>query len=157
VLRSLAAAFVLGTVLVLSIDALLHLALSAIRDDALAAPWWVNARVVERSVWIVAALLSWWAAPWFAASMSHAPHAPSPMTRQAAHRIVGAAMIAVPMLWFLASLIAFAAHVTLRGEWGVEGARLLQPYVYSEAVLANAPWLLAGATLIVLARHLPGD
>jgi len=165
-LRQLAGAFVLGTVLVLAIDSLLHLALAAIRDDTAAAPWWVNARVVERSVWVVAAMLTWWTVPWLAASVAatlertSAPDPvdpPPPLSRQAAHRIVGASMIVVPILWFFATLIAFAVNVTLRGHWAADGARLLEPYVYSEAVLSNAPWLLAGATLIGLARHLPID
>jgi hypothetical protein len=166
VLRSLALAFVLGTMLVLAIAALLHLALSAIRGDAMAAPWWVNARVLERSVWVIAALLAWWVAPWLGSSeLALKPASPAlsaddaskPLSRQAANRFVGVAMIVVPVLWFFATLIAFAVHVTLRGEWRSEGARLLGPYLYSEAVLTNAPWLLAGATLVVLARHLSGD
>jgi hypothetical protein len=166
VLRSLALAFVLGTVLVLAIDTLLHLALSAIRGDAMAAPWWVNAQVLERSVWVITALLVWWVAPWLglavpmlkpASSALSADDVSKPLSRRDANRFVGGAMIVVPVLWFFATLIAFALRVTVRGEWRGEGARLLAPYVYSEAVLTNAPWLLAGATLMVLARHLPGD
>jgi hypothetical protein len=166
VLRSLALAFVSGTMLVLTIDALLHLALSAIRDDVMAAPWWVNARLLERGVWVIAALLVWWVAPWLglavpmpkpASSLRSEDNVSTPVSRQDANRLVGVAMIVVPVLWFFATLIAFAVHVTVRGAWRAEGARLLGPDVYSEAVLTNAPWLLAGATLVVLARHLPGD
>jgi len=112
---------------------------------------------------VIAALLAWLVAPRLGASVavlepaSSADDASKPLSRQDANRFVGVAMIAVPVLWFFATLIAFAVHVTLRGEWRGEGARLLAPYVYSEAVLTNAPWLLAGATLMVLGRHPPAD
>ena len=155
-LRRLTGAMVLGTLLVLVIDSLLHLALGLVRDDPMDAPWWINARIAERSAWVIAALLTWWAAPMLA-SVSNLRDAAPPLRREHASRIVGTWMIAIPILWFAASWVVFAVRATLQGAWKTEAARLLEPYVYSTVVLTNAPWLLAGATLMVLARHLPSD
>lgn len=57
--RNPALALVIGTVMALLVDAALQIALAAVQSpgvDSLA-PWWVIGRVVERSVWVAAALL----------------------------------------------------------------------------------------------------
>lgn len=140
----------------MAIDSLLHLALSIVRDRATDAPWWVGAQILERAVWVVAAALLWCAAPVVAPTVS--PLALSrPLRLDVANQLVGRSMIVLPLVWVAATLIVFAARVTFAGSWRTDAARFLEPYYYSDLVLANAPWMLAGAALTVLARHLSND
>lgn len=155
-MRTLALALVCGTALVLAIDALLHLALGLVRDAGTGASGWVNARVLDRVVALVAALLLWWAAPHLGPSVGLTA-TPSRLGLDDACRLVGRGLLVVPLIWWAATVIVFALRVTVVGDWRLDAARFLHPYYYSELVLANAPWMLAGATLIVLARHLASD
>ncbi|MBA3271373.1 MAG: hypothetical protein H0T71_12770 [Acidobacteria bacterium] len=156
-LRTLAKAVLLGTVLVFGVDVLLHIALETVRGDAFAAPRWVNAHVAQRSVGVVAALLLWSIAPSLASALPQPTDQVRLLSPAAASHFVGVAMMVLPVVWFGATWIVFAARVTVQKEWTLEGRRFLEPYFYSDVVLAHAPWLLAGAAMIGLASHLRRD
>ena len=142
-LRPVATALVIGTTLVFAVDMLLHAGLGAIRGENMPAPW------PTRLAWIIAAALFWLTAPML-------PSSPLPHLRlNAASRITGGVMIVAPVLWLLATFVVVAVHTSLQGDWAASGRRFIEPYLYSDIVLTNTPWLLAGATLLVLARHLP--
>jgi hypothetical protein len=150
VVQTVAAIFVVGSLLVLVVDAALHLALAAVRVGETGLPWWVNAHVVERSVWVVMALLLWLGSRGLGAG------AGTPgVSRAAAARLVGGAMIAVPIAWFTATVVVLAVRITARASWPVDGRIFLEPYYYSNAILTHAPWMLAGVVLVAASRHLP--
>lgn len=147
---ALARAFLAGTVLVLLADSVLHLALAAVRVSDVAAPWWVNARVVERSAWVVMASLLWLAVRGGMLGDGQAVT----WSREAAFRLVGACMIAVPIAWTLATIVVTLVRTALASARDGGLAIFLEPYFYSDLVLRNAPWLLAGAVLLTVSRHL---
>jgi hypothetical protein len=127
-IRDYAAAFVAATVAALVVDAALQLALDAVAVSAYgSAPWWITAHLAERGRWVMFAALLWWLAPHLVP-----PAALTPVTETAgardeaeAWRQVGIAVIAVPLLWVVATL-----------------------------VVDYAPWPLAGVTVLGLRRHL---
>ena len=145
-LRAIATTLVLGAVLVLAVDALLHIALGALRGHDMVAPWG------ERVVWIVAAALFWVAAPLL-------PF-PARLPRLGLHDAsggVGTLMIVSAIIWLLATLVVLTLRIALQGDWAADSPRFLDPSFYSQIVLTYAPWLIAGATLRLLARHLPNE
>jgi hypothetical protein len=146
--QTLATTFLIATLLVLVIDVALSLALAAVRVGASGLPWWVDARLVERSAWVVMALLVWMASR----VMTDATAAAMP--RSTAARLTGRTMIVVPAAWVLATAIVLAVRLTWRGTWPVEGRIFVEPYYYSTIVLTYGPWMLAGAVLIAASRHL---
>ena len=153
-IRRIAAAGVFGAVLVMFCDAALQLSLSAIQTDGYrAVPW--AARVIKGSVWIVAATLVWLASGVLAARLTEAPALESTagIAPHAALRLVGLGLIAAPMVWQVATWTVWAVTVTLTDNWSSEGRVLLEPSYYSNLILTNAPWILAGIMLLAVSRH----
>jgi hypothetical protein len=146
VVQALTAAFLVATLLVLAIDALLHLSLSAVRIGDGGPSWWEAGRLAERAAWVVMALL-------LRTGTRLTPVAAPAMSRAQGLQLVGGAMVIVPLAWALSTLVIFAIRMTWRGTWPIEGRVLVEPYYYSTLVLTNAPWMLAGAVLLVAARH----
>lgn len=67
------------------------------------APWWIVGRVMERSVWVVAALLRWLATPALSRIVSDLLPHDHHLGRQAAFRVVGRIMIGAPLVWLAAT------------------------------------------------------
>jgi hypothetical protein len=155
-IRRIALAAFLGAALLMVCDAALQLSLAAVQVEAYSGTsWWVTARVLERSVWLVAAALLWPAARPLARRLQddRAIQAAPPMTSRMALRVVGTLMIALPILWLGATLMVFAVKTTLAGSWTNEGRIFLEPYYYSGVIGTNAPWLLAGAAVLAIGGH----
>jgi hypothetical protein len=62
-------------------------------------------------------------------------------------------MIAIPVVWAVASLSLRVLTITVNGDWPFEGRMFLTAYFYSSLVLSYAPWAMGGATLLALTRH----
>jgi hypothetical protein len=155
-LRDDAGAFFLATTVALVADAAMQLALDAVRITAYAsAPWWVTANLIERGRWVTFAAVVWWAAPRLAR------HGPPVLARDVADddrpeawRRVGLAVVIVPLLWVLATWMVTAVRFSLLGSWATEGRVFLSAGYYRGILLDYAPWLMAGATLLGVRRHL---
>jgi hypothetical protein len=155
--RRLASAAVLGTSVALAGDVLLQAALSLVRVDSIGYGW-LEVALFERGRWIAAALLGWAIAPWLEALLHDAPHAQTMAGgRKAALRIVGTAMIALPIVWTGASLLLRAVMITIGGDWSIDGRLFTSSYFYSNLVMSYAPWAMGGAVLGTLAYHAPPD
>jgi hypothetical protein len=148
-------AFLLATIAALVVDAVLQLALGAVRVSAYGAgaPWWVTAHVIERGRWVVFALLLWRLAS-RPAEDGDEPRAPAASPAVDAWRHVAIAVIAVPLLWIVATWIVSAARFTLLGSWDTDGRVFLSPDYYRGLVLDLAPWAMAAAVLMRVRRHL---
>lgn len=157
--RNVTWAFVVGAVMALLVDAALQNAIAAVQSpgvDSLA-PWWVIGRVVERSVWVAAALLIWLASPMLSRSVSDVLPPGHPPGRAAAFRFVGRVMIAAPLVWVAATWLVLAVKMTLVGSWGTEGRVFISSYYYSAVLLGYAPWAGGGMALLALSRHATED
>jgi len=112
------------------------------------APWWVNGHVVERSRWVVFALLVTGLAGGPMGSLADAPATPA-----SAWRLVGALALVVPLLWIVALWIVQASLFTVAGRWDVDGLFFLSADYYRRVFADYAPWLLGGSAALVLSRH----
>ena len=158
-LRLLSVAAVIGTSLALVADVLLQSALSLVRVDG-GGYGWLLATALERGRWVVVAALLWIAAPAIEGAVLDESRAGSPgarLSRRTAFRAAGIAMIAAPVAWAVATLSLRALNITLGGDWPYEGRVFLTPYFYSSLLVSYAPWALAGAAVLGLARHAPAD
>jgi hypothetical protein len=140
-----------GSAAALAIDALLQLALSAVRVTAASS---VNPRIGEYGAWIAAAGLAWLLAPTLAGRVGQVANGQLVLPRSATLVLVGTAMIVLPVLWLVATWLVTGAMITIAGDWAHDGLVFLSPDYYAHVLTANAPWLLAGAILIVVSRHL---
>ena len=150
-------AFLVATIVALVADAAMQLALEAVRVSAYgSAPWWVTANLVERGRWVLFAAVLWWAAPHLAGAgpPPDAPGAAAAAVRPEAWRQVGLAVLVVPLLWILATWMVSALRFTLLGSWATEGQVFLSAGYYRGIVLDYAPWLMGGAVLLGVRRHL---
>lgn len=148
---SAARALLVVTVVALAADALLGGltgAVSSVSGGPLA-PWWVTGHVVERSRWVVFALLLAAAAR----RIVPADAADGDARATAAWRAVGVAALVVPLLWVAALWIVQAAIFTAADRWDLDGQIYLSADYYRRVLAGYAPWLLAGAAAIVLSRH----
>lgn len=154
-IRNLAMALGIGALAALLFDAALQNALAAVRSPGAPAmtPWWISGRVLERSPWIVAALLVWLWAPALSRTLSNAWPAAHVVGRGAALDVVGRAMIAAPLFWLVATWLVWAAKMTLVGSWSSEGRVFVAGYYYYNVLLAYTPWAAGGITLLALRRH----
>jgi hypothetical protein len=109
-------------------------------------PWWVAAHVVERSRWVVAALL-------LMAIGRRGPGAGPRADSAGIWRLVGTAVMIAPLLWTLATWIVQAGLFTVAGRWDVDGRVFLSAGFYRQAFVDYVPWLLGGITTRALARH----
>lgn len=148
---SAARALVVVTVVALAADALLGGLTGAVSSvgGGPSAPWWVTGHVVERSRWVVfALLLAASAVRLFGAGLAdNAPRA------TAAWRAVGVAALVVPLLWVAALWIVHATIFTVADRWDIDGQVYLSADYYRRVLANYAPWLLAGAAALVLGRH----
>ncbi|MGE0362109.1 MAG: hypothetical protein AB7H93_18795 [Vicinamibacterales bacterium] len=144
-----ARALLVAAVVALAADGLLALmtGLADVADRAARPPWWVAAHVVERSRWVVVALLL------LAIGRRGAQAAP-PADSPAVWRLVGGIVIAAPLVWTLATFIVQAGLFTVAGRWDVDGRMFLAAGFYRQAFVDYVPWLLGGATVRAVARHL---
>lgn len=107
-------------------------------------PWWVAAHVVERSRWVVVALLLMGLGTWSAGGEGD---------RAGVWRAVAIAVIVGPLLWTLAAWIVQAGLFTLAGRWDVDGRMFLSAELYRRALVDYVPWLLGGVTTRAIAGH----
>ena len=67
--------------------------------------------------------------------------------------LMGVVWIALPVAWEVASLLIMALRVAMAGTWQSGFDVFLEPAFYSDLIIAYAPWLLAGVTLLSWAGH----
>lgn len=151
--RVYAAAFLTATLAALVTDALLQLALDAVRVSAFGggAPWWVTAHLIERGRWVVFALLVWVGAGRLRDAGDAVAGARTPAD---AWRDVGVAIVAVPLLWIVATWVVSAVRFTLLGSWAFDGRVFTSPDYYRGLLLDLAPWVMAAAVLFAVRKHL---
>lgn len=153
--RHHAAAFLVATMVALLADAAMQLGLEAVRlSSSGSAPWWVTANLIGRGRWVAFAFVLWWAAPRLAGPTMTAASGIDESERPEAWRQVGVAVLAVPLLWVLATWMVSAVRFTLLGSWAAEGLVFLSPEYYRGLAIDYAPWLMAGTTLRGVRRHL---
>jgi len=155
-LRDHAAAFLTATLAALVADAVLQLALDAVAVSAYGggAPWWITAHLVERGRWVVLGGLLWWLAPHVVSGEDTGRNARAPRDVPESWRQTGVAVIAVPLLWVLATWIVSALRFTLLGSWSTDGLAFLSSTYYRSLFVDYAPWLMAGVTVLGIRRHL---
>jgi hypothetical protein len=153
-IRNIAAAFAVGALAALVIDAVLRNALAAAESPGVSSmtPWWVIGRVFERSVWVVVALLLWGAAA-FVSPLVGRSEAVHDVSRAAALDVVGRVLIVAPLFWALATWLVLAARITLAGSWSLDGQMFASTSYYTNVLLRYLPWAGGGAVLLALSRH----
>lgn len=152
--RSAARAFLVAMAAAFAADAVLSTLtrLVDVTGAGTGTPWWVAAHVVERGRWVALALL-------FVAASGRAgtaSDAASDATSDDVHawRTVGAATVAVPLLWIAATWIVQAVLFTAAGRWDVDGRVFLAADYYRGLFIAYAPTLLGGLTTLGVSRHI---
>ena len=100
------------------------------------------------------AALLWWLAPSVASRDDGAGEARGPRDAAEAWRQTGVAVIAVPLLWVLATWVVSALRFTLLGSWSTDGLVFLSSGYYRGLLVDYAPWLMAGVTVLGIRRHL---
>ena len=143
-------AFLLAAVLALVADVALATAtgLVSVARPAVGAPWWVAGHVVERSRWVVLALLV------MAAARGVNPGAADAAANVAGiWRAVGVAVVTLPLLWIAAAWIVQAMLFTVAGRWDVDGQIFFAADHYRLVLIGYAPWLIGGAATIAASRH----
>lgn len=147
---SAARAFVVTTLVALAADALLGALTELVGAVAggPSPPWWVAGHVVERSRWVMFALL-----------LAGSARAVGPESRDlvvpgpAAWRLVGRLALVVPLLWLVALWIVQAILFTVAGRWDIDGQVYLSADYYRRVFAGYVPWLLGGAAALVGSRH----
>jgi len=150
-------AFIAAATVALVADATMQLGLEAVRVSSHGSgPWWITANLIERGRWVLFAVVLWWAAPRLGGSAPAVTGSGSADDgdRSEAWRQVGTAVLAVPLLWVLATWLVSAIRFTALGSWGTEGRVFLSPGYYRGIAIDYAPWLMAGVTLLGVRRHL---
>ncbi|MDH4066488.1 MAG: hypothetical protein OEW19_18960, partial [Acidobacteriota bacterium] len=156
--RASAVAFFVATLAALVVDAVLQLALDAVRVSSYSgvAPWWVTANLVARGRWVVLAALLWRVGPRVipssAGETADLPGATD--ARVEAWRQVGIAVIVLPLLWALATWMVTALRFTLLASWATDGRVFLSPDYYRGILVDYVPWLLAGMVVLGARKHL---
>jgi hypothetical protein len=145
-----ASAFLVATLAALAVDAVLHLALDAVSVSGYGgAPWWVTANLIGRGRWVAFAMLLWWLAPRLPGARANPPGGPPEAWWQ-----VAVALVAVPLLWMVATWLVTAVRFTALGSWDTDGRVFLSPDYYRGLALDLTPWALAAAVLMAARRHL---
>ena len=153
-LRRLAAATLAGSILAIACDLLLRGALGVVSIEGGGRSWMVGT-VVSRLAWPLAAALLWLGAPLLASGLEgNRVVPPLRSTPATAARIVGVAMAVIPIAWVLATTIVRGLVITMNGAWASDGRIFAAPQFYSDIVVANGPWVLAGMALVTAAGHL---
>lgn len=138
-------------VVALVADALLGLVTGAVSSvgGGPSAPWWVAGHVLERSRWVVFALLLMA----LARGSAMRERLEAFTTPAGAWRLVGVLALVVPIAWMAASWIVQAVLFTVADRWDIDGQVLLSAGYYRQLFAGYAPWLLGGAASLVLSRH----
>jgi hypothetical protein len=152
--RAYADAFLVATIVVLLVDAVMQLATAAIRVSPYGggAPWWVTAHLIERGRWVLFALIVRALEPRLTAS--GAPHGVAETPAAEAWRQVAIAVVAAPLAWIVATWIASAIRFTLLGSWDFDGRVFLSIDYYRGLATDLVPWMMAAAALMAARRHL---
>ncbi|MGE0463948.1 MAG: hypothetical protein AB7Q16_21485 [Vicinamibacterales bacterium] len=136
----------------------MQLGLEAVRVSSYgSAPWWLTANVIGRGRWVLLAVILWWALPRLAGTgreVSGSTEVAAGTSRPEAWREVGVAVLAIPLLWVLATWMVSAIRFTLLGSWATEGRVFMAPEYYRGLLIDYTPWLVAGATLLGVRKHL---
>lgn len=145
-------AFLTATVAALAADVLLAWVtdLLNVADRAGGAPLWIDAHLIERSRWVVVALLVVGLAGRRPVSSSAAADLTE---RSTTWRLTGLAVMAAPLLWIAATWIVQATLFTVAGRWDIDGRMFLSPGYYRQLLTDYVPWLLGGAMAVVASRH----
>ena len=64
------------------------------------------------------------------------------------------ALVAVPLLWIVATWVVSAIRFTALGSWETDGRVFLSPEYYRGLALDLTPWAMAAAVLMAVRRHL---
>lgn len=149
-LSSAGRALLVATLVALIADALLGALTGAVSSvgGGPSAPWWVAGHLVERSRWVVFALLVTGAA-----RLGSVADLLDTLRPAAAWRLVGVAAVAVPLLWTLSLWIVQAVLFTAADRWDIDGRLFLSADYYRRVLAGYAPWLLGGVACVVLGRH----
>jgi hypothetical protein len=155
-LRRIAIAGLLGTVFAIICEVLLRAALGTVDvEGSRTTASWLFAAALTRIVWPIAAALLWLAAPSLASRLEGNGLVPAlRATPAAAARVVGVAMMAIPVVWVLATALVRALTITINDAWDTDGRIFAAPQFYSDIVVSYAPWILAGMALAAAAGHL---
>jgi hypothetical protein len=153
--RSHASAFLVAALAGLVVDAVLQLALDAVRVSGYGggAPWWVTANLIGRGRWVAFAMLLWWLAPRLGGGAA-TPRGSVARSAQDAWQQVAVALVAVPLLWIVATWLVSALRFTALGSWDTDGRVFLSPDYYRGLALDLTPWAMAAAVLMSVRRHL---
>ena len=100
------------------------------------------------------AALVWWLAPSVTSRDDGANEAGAPHDADESWRQTGVAVIAVPLLWVLATWMVSALRFTLLGSWSSDGLVFLSAGYYRSLFVDYVPWLMAGVTVLGIRRHL---
>ena len=148
--RAAPRAFLLAMVISLVTDALLAALTSGLRvaQASAGAPWWVDGHLVARSRWVVLAVLLVIVGRRLTPTAATAPGRGG-----AVWRFVGAAVIAIPILWIAAAWIVQATVFTVAGRWDIDGRLFISPEYYRRLLVAYVPWLAGGVAAIAMSRH----
>jgi hypothetical protein len=154
-IRHFAVAFAIGALAALVFDAILRNALAAAQSPGVSSltPWWVVGQVAERSVWVVAALVLWLCAPLMGRVAARIWPLGDHVAPGAALDAVGRLMIALPLIWILATLLILAVRITLAGDWELDGEMFVSASFYNNVLLGYLPWAAGGTVLMTLSRH----
>jgi hypothetical protein len=132
--RRIGAALALGVLLALVFDLLLQFALDAVRIQPSSVNW--QAAAAGKAVWLLAVSIAAAIAP------SLSPLARGQMDWRLAIQTAGVVLICAPIVRTTATLLVFVTQIPLT-----------QPAFYAEIVNTSAPWILAGAVLKLVSRH----
>jgi hypothetical protein len=156
--RHLANAALAGAVLALASDLLLQGALALVRVGGSGTSW-LFVTLMERGRWVMAAALVAAAAPRLASLVwpDTGTATDDVVNRSVALRAIAVAMLTLPVIWALATILLRAAGITFAGDWSVDGRLFLSEYFYSSLLIGYAPWAMAAAALIAIAAHVAPD
>jgi hypothetical protein len=156
--QNLGIGLVIGATSALITDAVLRNALAAAQSPTGSSltPWWVVGHVSERAVWVVLGLLVWVLAPVIVRFAGEVRPASDEASRTKAFTAVGHLMLVLPPLWAGATLLVFAAQVTLAGNWSLDIHTLTSSSLYRNLLLGYLPWAGGGLVLLAVSRHAGG-
>jgi hypothetical protein len=157
-IRQAAVALLMGSVVALVADAIMQNLLDAARvTGRQLSPWWITGHVMERSTWVAAALLVWLSAAVLAPNpATSGVEAEAPWSRATIFLLVGRGMMALPLVWTLATWMVWAVKITLMDSWDSEGRVFLATSYYRSILLNYFPWFAGGVAVITISRHVPG-
>src|SRR5687767_9566884 len=150
-LQKLTSAAFTGTLIALAVDVLLQTGLGILhgylRRMVLIGTTFDGLR------WTVAVVLFSAVAPAIDRRLAAAGSNSLKLSTRGAWIVTGVVWVALPVAWEVASLLIMALRVAMAGTWQSGFSLFLEPAFYSDLIIAYAPWLLAGVTLLSWAGH----